>query len=73
MAEDQKQWDEVRIACMEAQIRELRRQNKLWSDWHDTTHTPFWKRMWFVIQGYNLFSLGTWYNASWNKDGQRYN
>lgn len=66
--------DEVRILALEAQVKELRRQMVFVQHWHNTVDTPWWKRIWFVIQGYKPASLGTWYSAPWNRwAGDKYN
>lgn len=59
--------DEVRIAALEAQVRELRRQMTLVQHWHNTLDTPMWKKAIFFLQGYKPWSLGTWYRAPWNR------
>ncbi len=62
------------IALLKAQVQDLRRRMKLVSDWHDTMHTPLYKKVWFWLQGYNWASLGTWYTAPWNRAaGEKYN
>jgi hypothetical protein len=66
--------DEARIKVLEAQVAELRRQHKLVADWHNTLNSHWWMRLWWFLQGYRMHSLGTWYNAPWNKtNGDKYN
>lgn len=66
--------DENRLAVLEAQVQELRRQMKLVSDWHNTMRSRWWMRLWWFLQGYRMHSLGTWYDAPWNREGgDRYN
>jgi hypothetical protein len=65
---------EVEFNMLKEQVAELRRKMKLVSDWHDTVRSPFYKRIWWWLQGYRVNSLGTWYKASWNKAaGEKYN
>lgn len=41
--------------------QEVRRQDKLL----ETIATPPWKRVWFFVQGYRLWSLGRWRKRRW--------
>jgi hypothetical protein len=66
--------DEAEFRTLQNQVAELRRQMKMASDWHDTLNTPMYKKVWFFIQGYKPWSLGTWYTAPWNRSaGEKYN
>jgi hypothetical protein len=40
--------------------------------WHDTMHSPWFRRLWWWLQGYRLLSLGTWYRAPWNRSALKY-
>lgn len=64
---------QAEINCLKRQVQELRTQQKWVNDWYDTFNSPWYKRLWWWIQGFKLMSLGTWYNAHWNKQGQQYN
>lgn len=65
---------EHEVALLRVQVDELRRKMKLMSDWHDTMRTPLYRKLWFWVQGYNWASLGTWYDAPWNRAaGRKYN
>ena len=58
---------EQKVAMLEAQVAELRRQMKLVADWHNTMRSRWWMRLWWFAQGYRMHSLGTWYVAPWNR------
>lgn len=65
---------EREIAILKLQVLDLRRRMTLVAAWHDTMHTPLHRKLWFWLQGYNWASLGTWYDAPWNRaNGQKYN
>ena len=65
---------ETEIELLRQQVLELRRKQKLMSDWHDTMRSPLHMKLWWWVQGYRMFSLGTWYRAHWNKAaGDKYN
>lgn len=64
--------DEARLRVLESQVRELRRQAVRMDHWHNTMHSPWYKRLWWWVQGYRMLSLGTWYRAPWNRSARKY-
>jgi hypothetical protein len=60
------------VEALKRQVRALRRQMVLFDHWHNTAHSPWFKRLWWWLQGYRLCSLGTWYRAPWNRSAQKY-
>lgn len=65
---------EAEIRTLKLQVLHLRQQMVMVQHWHDTMHTPLYRKLWFWVQGYNWASLGTWYTAPWNKVmGDKYN
>jgi hypothetical protein len=65
---------DVELAALQAQVRELRRQMTFVSHWHNTLRSPWYKTVWWFLQGYRVRTLGTWYNAPWNKTAaKKYN
>lgn len=63
---------EHRIEVLERQVIALRREVRMLHEWHDTVKSPLWRRVWWWLLGYRFDSLGTWYAARWNCDGQEY-
>lgn len=63
---------EQRIEALELQLHSVRKQLVRYDHWHNTMRSPWWKRLWWWIQGYRLLSLGTWYRAPWNKSARKY-
>jgi hypothetical protein len=63
---------DAEVETLKRQVKELRRQVKFFSDWHDTCHSPLYKRLFWWFLGYRFFSLGTWYKARWNQNARKY-
>jgi len=63
---------EARIASLEINRLKDASRIRLLEKWVDTVSSPLWKRIWFVMQGYNFRQLGVWYRARWNRDGWNY-
>jgi len=63
---------DARIELLERQVLAIRRQLARYDHWHDTMHSPLYKRCWWWLQGYRLLALGTWYKAPWNKSARKY-
>jgi hypothetical protein len=63
---------EARLAVLERQVLALRREVTRFDHWHDTCHSPLYKRLWWWAQGYRFFSLGRWYRAPWNQTAAKY-
>lgn len=60
------------IEALKRQVRELRRQLVFFDHWHNTCKSPWYKRLWWWVQGYRLCSLGRWYRAPWNESAVKY-
>ena len=60
------------IEAMKRQVKELRRRLTVFDHWHDTMHSPWYKRVWWWVQGFRLLSLGRWYRAPWNVSAAKY-
>lgn len=54
----------ARVEVLERQVLELRRQVQRLREWQDVVSSPLWKRLWFVLCGWNFGSLGRWYRKS---------
>lgn len=59
-------------ASLKVNIRSLAARIRSLEKWQDTVQTPWWKRLWFVVQGYRLTRLGRWYRMPWNTDAAQW-
>ncbi len=67
------EYDAARIACLEKNYRMIGARLHALERWVEVFgSTPWWKRLWFVMQGYRPRRLGVWYRARWNGDGHGY-
>ena len=60
------------IEALQRQVKEMRRRLTFFDHWHDTMHSPWYKRGWWWLQGFRLLSLGRWYRAPWNASAAKY-
>lgn len=55
---------EHRIEVLERQVKALRRQVQALDERVDTVFSPFWKRVWWWLQGYRWHRVGRWYGKT---------
>lgn len=53
--------DETEIEVLKTNVATLRRQVHELNEWRDVVSSPLWKRLWFVVCGWNFRKLGRWY------------
>lgn len=52
---------EQRIDILERQMKSLRREVREKGELLETIASPPWKRLWWFLQGYRLWTVGRWY------------
>lgn len=50
----------AQVDLLLAQVKSLRQQVQRNEEWLDTIASPWWKKCWWLLQGYRWYRVGRW-------------
>lgn len=52
---------ESEVDLLKRQVHALRQQLQAQGEWIDTIASPWWKKLWWLAQGWRWYRVGRWY------------